>query len=222
MAKISYMRQIGVLPPKLMHGVSVELIGAGGIGSPLALTLAKMGIPRMRIWDNDRVESHNLPNQMYRLADLGKLKAEALRSIILEYVPMHVNVVTARYEKDSPPLNGVVISAVDSMASRKVIWDAVKDNSRVPFYIEARMGLEVIQIFSLKRPFTREQIDWYEEGYLYSDEKAVDAPCTERAIIYTVMDAAGWIANQLKRYILGEVFHPEIFIDLKNQVIMLQ
>jgi hypothetical protein len=204
-----------------MQNVFIDLIGAGGIGSPTGLTIAKMGFPRMRIWDDDRVEDRNLPSQMYRLADIGQYKADALKKLILEFVPMHVNTMISRVSDKSPALEGIVISAVDSMTSRRAIWDAAKDNPEVPFYIEARMGLEVLQIFSLKKPFTPEQISWYEKN-LYSDKKAVDAPCTERAIIYTVMDAAGWIANQLKRYVRGEEVHSEITIDLHNQMVMLE
>lgn len=220
--QINYLRQMGVLSPKMMHRVFIDVIGIGGIGSPLALTLAKMGIPRMRFWDDDHVENHNLPHQMYKPKDIGRLKVEALRDNILEYVPdIHIETMPEHFGKDSVSLRGIVVSAVDSMASRKTIWEGVRENPRVHYYIEARMGFQVFQIFSLKSPFTAEQIAWYESN-LFSDERAVKAPCTARAIIYTVMDSAGWMANQIKRFITGEEFYRDILVDLTNQNVLVQ
>ena len=78
MDETRYHRQLDILDPKSMD-VPVTIIGAGATGSFTALSLAKMGIRNITIYDFDTVEEHNLPNQFYRQCDLGKRKVEALR-----------------------------------------------------------------------------------------------------------------------------------------------
>ncbi len=54
------------------------LVGAGGLNSPVAITLARKGIGRMSIMDDDRVELKNLTRQLYFGDDVGKYKAHQL------------------------------------------------------------------------------------------------------------------------------------------------
>ena len=61
--KIEYTRQLGILSPEHMKGIKVTLIGCGGIGSMTGLILAKMGIGNLWVYDYDKIEAHNVPNQ---------------------------------------------------------------------------------------------------------------------------------------------------------------
>lgn len=68
---------------KLCKG-SVLIVGAGGLGSPVALYLAACGIGCMGIMDPDRVELHNLHRQViHNEASVGEWKvASALRACL--------------------------------------------------------------------------------------------------------------------------------------------
>ena len=57
---------------------TIILIGVGGVGSQIALALARKGIGRLTILDHDVVEPSNLPRQVYYPKDVGKPKAYAL------------------------------------------------------------------------------------------------------------------------------------------------
>lgn len=217
----NFWRQQDILNRDHWGETHINLIGVGGIGSPTALTLAKMGLPSLTLWDPDMVELHNLPNQMFRPSDLGTSKVIASRRLLGEFARTKVEVVPERYTKDSPALAGITISAVDSMAARKEIWEAVSGNPKVPLYIEARMGAQALRIYSLQKPLDTKQTAWYEET-LYTDEKALKAPCTAQAIMYTVMVAAGFISNQVKRFVRGETLMKEVVIDLTMPYILVE
>jgi len=70
-----------------LQGAKVGIAGAGGLGSNLAMYLARMGIGYLHIIDFDRVELSNLNRQHYFLTDVGQPKAEALRHYLLEVNP---------------------------------------------------------------------------------------------------------------------------------------
>ncbi|MBW2272192.1 MAG: molybdopterin-synthase adenylyltransferase MoeB [Deltaproteobacteria bacterium] len=61
---------------RLLDG-SVLLIGAGGLGSPLALYLAAAGVGRIGLVDDDVVDASNLQRQiLFNTGDVGRLKVE--------------------------------------------------------------------------------------------------------------------------------------------------
>ena len=56
------LKKIGIIGQKKLIKSSVLIVGAGGLGSPVAIYLAAMGIGKIGIIDNDRVE---ISNQMF-------------------------------------------------------------------------------------------------------------------------------------------------------------
>lgn len=66
---------------------SVGIAGAGGLGSNVAVALARAGVGRLVIADFDRVEPSNLNRQQYFLDQVGERKVEALRGNLLAINP---------------------------------------------------------------------------------------------------------------------------------------
>jgi sulfur carrier protein ThiS adenylyltransferase len=66
---------------------SVGIAGAGGLGSNVAVALARAGIGRLVIADFDRVEPSNLNRQQYFVDQVGERKVEALRENLLAINP---------------------------------------------------------------------------------------------------------------------------------------
>lgn len=81
--------------PVLRAGV-VGIAGAGGLGSNIAVALARVGIGRLIIADHDRIEMSNLNRQQYFWAQIGQVKVRALLENLMkispfsEYVGHHV------------------------------------------------------------------------------------------------------------------------------------
>ena len=65
----------------------VHVIGCGAIGSTVAENLVRFGITNITLYDFDKVEAHNIANQMFRSTDIGKLKIEALADQLCEINP---------------------------------------------------------------------------------------------------------------------------------------
>jgi hypothetical protein len=192
---------------------AVTLIGCGGIGSFTALALAKMGCVHLTVYDDDLVEEHNIPNQLYRLGDVGQLKVERLADIIKGFTGTGID---ARPERvQGQRLQGIVVSGVDSMEARRQIWDrSIRFKAGVEAYIDARMGAEVSRIYTV-RPADPDHVRLYERT-LYSDDEAWQLPCTAQAIVYTGFGSASLVAGQVKRVAMGETWKREIIFDQKT------
>ena len=72
-----------VLPNK-----KVAIAGLGGLGSNIAVMLARIGVGELLLVDFDVVEMSNLNRQHYNIHHLGKLKTDALKSQIEAINPL--------------------------------------------------------------------------------------------------------------------------------------
>ena len=210
-----YMRQSGFLSTDRLN-TKLNIIGAGAIGSFTALTLAKMGFTDISVYDPDTVELHNLPNQFYRESDIGKPKVIALKEIIQAFTGTEIKLHQEMYKAQS--IAGITISGVDSMDARIEIWRKIKFNLRVPLYIDARMGGEVMMLIAVN-PCDINDIKRYEAS-LYPSKEAMKLRCTQQAIIYTLLHISGYIANTVKRYVMNETYDKGIIFDTNTGMLM--
>jgi len=70
------LKKIGITGQKKLLKSSVLIVGAGGLGSPIAIYLTALGIGKIGIIDNDKVEISNLARQViFSTNDIGKEKS---------------------------------------------------------------------------------------------------------------------------------------------------
>jgi adenylyltransferase/sulfurtransferase len=82
------MPEVGVSGQKKLRAASILLIGAGGLGSPLAMYLAAAGIGRIGLVDYDVVDYTNLQRQIiHGTKDVGRPKLESAKARILDINP---------------------------------------------------------------------------------------------------------------------------------------
>lgn len=65
----------------------VAVAGLGGLGSNVAVSLARIGVGHLHLVDFDRVDLTNLNRQQYFLKDVGRYKTDALKEELLEINP---------------------------------------------------------------------------------------------------------------------------------------
>lgn len=204
MSYVSYSDQTDIFDPEQFTW-PVHVIGLGGIGSALVLPLVKLGLrSELHLWDDDAViEPHNIPAQLlYRRSDVGKPKAETVAEILNPYCePQCTLVPHAERVTGDTPLSGVVIGGVDSMASRKAIWEAVEFNPEVPLYIDGRIGGGQFQLFTIN-PSDIDDVDFYHD-WLFDDSEGSPLPCAARTVIGPPVTLAGLSITQLTRFARG-------------------
>jgi adenylyltransferase/sulfurtransferase len=80
--------EVGGIGQKRLNRASVLIVGAGGLGSPIAMYLAAAGIGKIGIVDDDVVDLSNLQRQiLHTTADIGRKKVESARETLLGLNP---------------------------------------------------------------------------------------------------------------------------------------
>lgn len=179
--KVDTLRHDSVFNAHEFGNRRIDIVGCGATGSRIALSLAKLGVSNLHLWDYDVVEEHNVANQVYGIADTGKLKVEALASLIKDQtgldVEAHDETVTGETQ-----LGQIVFLLTDTMASRKEIWEGcIKLHPRVELMIETRMGASEGRVYSVCPMEPGEPDLW--ENSLCADEEASDSLCGARVSV---------------------------------------
>ena len=215
-AETIYHRQLDLLPLDRLQKAQVTVIGAGAVGSFTAFTLAKMGVGRIVVYDDDTVTEHNLPNQLFRIEDIGREKVHALAEIVREFHSVEIEAVAEKYVDQ--PLSGIVIIAVDSMDTRLKIWEHVRYNLRIELFIDSRMGAEVGRVITI-RPADPDDVALY-ESTLHTSAEAFQARCTEKAVIYTVLGIASAISGTVKRHLVHQENPRDLVLDFVQSIVI--
>jgi molybdopterin/thiamine biosynthesis adenylyltransferase len=213
---IEFTRQEDLIPAQALNDMKLTIIGAGAIGSFTSLTLAKMGVSDITVFDNDIIEPHNLPNQFYRVGDIDSPKVEALKNIIALYAAIDID--ARKEEYVNGPLEGTVISCVDSMVTRHDIWEKIVANSAVHTYIDSRMGAEVAELYTV----TPGVDNYYYEQYLYPEEEVIEAPCTAKATVYTAAGISALVCGKIKKLATKQPYNKRIVVDFTSGMLIRQ
>ena len=119
--------EIGIEGQERLLSSKVLMIGAGGLGSPVALYIGSAGIGHITVVDHDRVDATNLQRQIaHNLASIGEFKAASVARAIAAINP-DVKVVPVTERADDKLLDelarnaDLVIDCTDNFATRHAI-----------------------------------------------------------------------------------------------------
>jgi molybdopterin/thiamine biosynthesis adenylyltransferase len=205
-------RQADLLPVELL-GEKITVIGAGAIGSFTVLQLAKLGFEEIKVFDDDTVSEENMNSQFYRVRDIGRPKVEALQEIVQDFTEVEIEIVKGRYEAGTFP--GLVIVAVDNMATRQLVFDNHQLKApNTKFIIDPRMGAETAMLYVVN-PLSEADGQTYRKT-LYADHDAVQEPCTAKATMYTVNLLSGLVAKTVKDIVTKATHLSNVSWDVKT------
>jgi adenylyltransferase/sulfurtransferase len=119
--------EIGIEGQERLLASHALVIGAGGLGSPIALYLASAGVGRITVCDGDTVDLTNLQRQIvHRTESIGRKKAESARDTMASINPL-VEIVTIGERVAEEAITAlaadadVVLDASDNFATRHAV-----------------------------------------------------------------------------------------------------
>ena len=186
----------------LLKAATVGIAGVGGLGSAVAVALARVGIGRLVIADFDVVEPSNLNRQQYFIDQIGDFKVDALADNLQRINP-YVKVETHRVLLD--PLNipelfatcTIVVEAFDRADMKAMLVNTVLSEMPEAVVVAASglAGFGPNNTIITRRAARR----LYVAGDAVSEAQPGNGLMAPRVAI-----AAGHQANQVVRIILGE------------------
>jgi len=149
---------IGVEGQQRILGAHALVIGAGGLGSPVALYLGTAGVGTLTLVDDDRVDLTNLQRQIaHRMARVGQPKAASAAQSVREINP-EVEVVALAERAGAAALDAlvaradVVVDCSDNFATRHAVNAACVAHRR-PLVSGAAIGFDgQVSVYDTRRP----------------------------------------------------------------------
>ena len=201
MQNLLYARHTPGVQKRLQQAV-VGIMGLGGLGSAVAVALARMGIGCLRIADFDIVEPTNLNRQQYFVDQVGLKKTEALKNNIARINPyVRVKIIDQRLTEDLIPVLfrdvDVLVECFDDPVMKASSLRAVLQRLHGSFYVCASgmAGYGNNNIITTRK--------LYPGVFLVGDEESAAAP-GQGLMASRVGIAAHHQANQVVRLLLGE------------------
>ena len=181
---------------------TVAICGLGGLGSNIAVALARAGIGKLLLIDFDRVDITNLHRQQYKANQIGLCKTDALKKNLSEIAPYtEIETVAAKItEENFAELlkdADIVCEAFDNAESKSMLVNCVLE--RLPdCYLVAASGMAGMDTCNTIK--TRKIMKRF---YLCGDEVS-DVDSTIGLVAPRVMLCAAHQAHTVLRILAGE------------------
>ena len=186
---------------KKLKKTRVCILGLGGLGSNVAVLLARSGIGFLKLVDFDTVEASNLNRQQYRISHIGIKKTEAMKSIIKEINPfVETEVLDIKIDRKNIYSTvgdiEIVVEAFDRAETKAMILEELLTNkNKIVVSASGMAGLGSANEIVTKKI----KDNFYLVGDNYSDYEEYLGIMSTR-----VMICAAHQANVVLRLILGE------------------
>ncbi len=181
---------------------TVAICGVGGLGSNIAISLARTGIGKLILIDFDKIEITNLNRQQYKVSQLGENKADALAVNLREiapYVELETHNVLISEDNAVELLKDadIICEAFDKAENKAMLTNIVLEKLPNKFFV-AGSGMA-----GLDSPNTIKTRKLTDKFYLCGDA-VTDVNETESLVAPRVMLCAAHQAHTVVRIIAGE------------------
>lgn len=180
---------------------TIGVAGLGGLGSNIALALARLGVKKLVLIDFDTVELSNVNRQAYFLRHIGLVKTKALSELIHEVNPfVELETHHIRVTRDNAvELLGhvdIVVEAFDNPPSKAALTESILIKTELPLVAASGMA-GALSSNSIITKKVRERF------YLCGDG-VTDSSQSNGLMAPRVLVAAAHQANMVLRLIIGE------------------
>jgi sulfur carrier protein ThiS adenylyltransferase len=194
--------RIGLSLYEQFSNATVAICGLGGLGSHIAIALARAGVGKLILIDFDQVDMTNLHRQCYKVNQIGCNKTEALLENILEVAPyIDIEAINEKITEDNIVSllkdADIVCEAFDDPSCKAMLVNGVLE--RLPdCYVVAASGMAGMGSPNLIK--TRKLTNRF---YLCGDEVS-DVKNTMGLVSSRVMLCAAHQAHTILRILAGE------------------
>lgn len=199
----------------------IHIIGCGSVGSTVAENLARCGVTHMTLWDFDKVEPHNLANQMFRASDIHKPKVQAVKEMICEINPDAADgLVLEENGWDGQQLSGYVFLCVDNIELRRKIVERHLDSPYIKAMFDFRTRLEDAQHYAADWRDYKMKQDFLNSMNFSHDEAMEETPVSACNVTLSVCPTVRiicaygvsnfmnfWNGKGIKKLILADAFN---------------
>lgn len=203
------------------HDIKMTIVGCGALGSHLAECLARLGISKFKLIDDDIVSTHNIANQMFFAKDIKRPKVEAVKDLILAINPSAEVTAECRRVEEGEMLSGYVAMCVDSIKPRQYIVATNEFNQKLKGLFDIRMGLLSGQFYCADTPerirLMPRTMDFTDEDV---DKNTPKSACNfELSVSYTIKVIVGFCVNEMVRSWLGQPTKFTTMVDLEHHTV---
>ena len=191
----------------------IVLAGVGGIGSNMAVILAKLNPSAIYIFDDDLVESFNLAGQFYSNEDIGKPKVEALAASINKYTNYSsIFALNRRFMPGEEVVADIMICGFDNMRARKDFFASWKshvmalseERRKDCLFIDGRLTADEFQIFCITG-VDNFYMDDYVNNYLFNDYEAQRETCSYKQTGFLADMIGAFMVNLVVNFCANQV-----------------
>ena len=213
MTDILTTRHSSVFNPLDFAHIPIHVIGAGATGSRVWLNLVELGLTRIIAHDFDRIESHNIANQIFMNSQIGMPKVAALCEYYKmktgEHPPAEMEFKTARVSNMTHNTldfeSSIVFLLTDTMSSRKEIMALMVGSERKPIaVIETRLASSYGDVNVINPHDSHQLAQWYDS--LVDDDSPTETTACGGSI--SVGSTANLIASMAVWQMINTLIDP--------------
>jgi len=190
-------RQELLLPADLQYK-NIAVIGAGAVGSKVCIELTKLAIA-YDVYDFDIVEEHNISNQAFTYADVGKPKVRAVEDWVTSNRGKTITTYNRKFEtNDIYKGYQIIFLCADDMDTRRNIMEKFISSPSFELVIDMRMD------FTEGSVHTVSNLTEYEDWKTLSQHKNVETHACGSKTSVSIMSN---IVSSLAIMVLLNVFN---------------
>ena len=199
----------------------IHIVGCGSVGSTVAENLVRCGLKNLVLWDMDKVEAHNIVNQMFVNDDIGKEKVAALKEMLVAINP-EVESTIKCYPNGwhGENLSGYVFLCVDNIELRREIVEKHMNNPMIKAMFDFRTLLESAQHYAADWSDKKMKENFLATMQFSHEEAAAETPVSACGITLgvatTVRVVSALGVNNFIQFVNGKGIKKMVLVDLSG------